>query len=107
MQTVKVGKKVFELTQEQAEYRNSIDKLKQEQLELSKKQFELNRKMSVMVDNCNHSFVKIHELPYCFVCDTKFNFWWCDESPTKYCQYDEDDINEDCCIYCHAPSERK
>lgn len=35
--------------------------------------------------------------------------WWCPKSPNGACDYEQSDgtIDEDSCIYCHNPDERK
>jgi len=44
----------------------------------------------------------------CIVCN-KFGGWWCPTSPTKECEYTQEDgsFDDDNCRYCHKPEERK
>lgn len=48
--------------------------------------------------------------PRCALCgDEKFG-WWCEESPSKECDYSRPSgrgFNPDDCRYCHHPEERK
>lgn len=45
----------------------------------------------------------------CPKCEKYYNGWWCEKSPTTFCDYEQDDgtFDPDCCRYCGAPSERK
>jgi len=67
-------------------------------------------------DNCEH-IIEPHVLKSgeklghkrCPKCDKYFEGWWCPESKDTFCIYDQPDgsYDEDNCIYCHNPQERK
>jgi len=42
----------------------------------------------------------------CFICNKQAE-WYCLQSPTNVCLYNDDDWNMDSCIYCGQPDERK
>lgn len=46
----------------------------------------------------------------CPDCQYRTKGWYCKESPTKECDYydeENDEYDEDCCIHCGHPEERK
>lgn len=59
--------------------------------------------------SCQHEWVPTDpsdmssSSPVCSKCGDRGYGWWCQESPTKECQYE---LSEYCTI-CHQPSERK
>lgn len=70
---------------------------------------------------CNHKYVPFEEYDptdkwfssscYCESCGKDGSTWWCTSkrSPDGLCNYKQADgrYNEDNCIYCHQPDERK
>ncbi len=70
--------------------------------------------LAQMIRECLH--VKEPHTPYdpndqwfssgiiCRNCGTHFHGWYCHTSPTKTCEYA---LNNEDCIHCHLPSERK
>lgn len=45
----------------------------------------------------------------CSKCDLTIEGWWCPSSETHQCDYEQKDgtFNDDNCIHCHHPNERK
>lgn len=70
----------------------------------------LTTEVDELMDECNHENIdKIGEMAHCDICNEFFG-WYCANSPTLTCDYynkEEDKYNEDCCIYCGQPEERK
>lgn len=66
-------------------------------------------------DACDHKWRPsnadtLSSSPYCPECGARKGGWWCEESPTKECDYKRVNgrgYNPDDCRYCHQPSERK
>lgn len=95
--------KIDELLNEQP------DEVKNQRIEfdiLKNKHVEISRQLYNFQKNCQHVVVNSHESAICLVCDTNLG-WYCEDSPTKSCKYEDDDYNCDFCIYCNNPDERK
>lgn len=62
-------------------------------------------------DKCEHpNIVDDWGTGICPDCGFKTRGWFCPDSPTYECKYyDEEEhvYDEDCCIYCRQPNERK
>lgn len=68
-------------------------------------QIELN----VLIAGCDmHQIIEVYDSARCDVCGTHFG-WFCPESPNGVCDYDQPDgsYDEDNCIHCGNPEERK
>jgi hypothetical protein len=68
----------------------------------------LNMEKNELLKKCPHEIIPIdepkdHDSARCWICNKDFG-WYCKNSPTKFCKY-ENDI--DSCIYCCQPEERK
>lgn len=76
--------------------------------EVSKKIMELQRELSQLKKECECIIVDSHESAVCSVCDKDYG-WWCPDSTTHLCDYEQEDgtYDEDNCRYCHSPEERK
>jgi len=86
-------------------------------LEEKKKIIALGKKLA---RECQHPIVlgEKDSSAQCEVCG-KWLGWWCPDSPNHVCEYygkhpswynpygEEEFYNEDDCIYCHEPEERK
>lgn len=65
-------------------------------------------KIQILRIECRHDNM-VEDKP-CPECDHDINGWFCPKSPTKECDYydpETDEFDEDCCIYCGKPEERK
>jgi hypothetical protein len=65
---------------------------------------KLHIRLATLISECNHVTVRCGDGAKCLVCGKNFG-WWCPNSPTHYCEYD-DEFNESC-KYCEEPEERK
>ena len=67
--------------------------------------------LEMLQSTCSHpNIVDKHGTGDCPDCGFRTKGWFCKTSPTKECDYydeENDEYNEDCCIYCGAPDERK
>lgn len=61
---------------------------------------ELEKQLLDLKITCPHRFEEKDEAAICAGCDWIAG-WWCPESPTNVCSYDEGD-----CIYCGEPESR-
>lgn len=71
--------------------------------------FATNKKSYIESESCSHNMIiKKIDGAYCSTCGKDFG-WWCKEAPTNICDYEQKDgsYNEDNCIHCHCPEERK
>ena len=61
--------------------------------------------LNKLIKECKHLIVEVKDFggAYCDICGESFG-WYCEESPTKYCEYNENHIN---CDYCGQPRSRK
>ena len=63
--------------------------------------------------NCKHENLTVDKYglsAYCNDCGFEPSGWYCPESPTLECEYYDSKTgyyDEDCCIYCGQPEERK
>lgn len=88
---------------------------------------EAQKELDNLLCSCTHKIVNKHNSAFCIICDSWFG-WFCDESPDHSCHYfsengkvklndgtlvdipedhDVDYENEDECIFCGQPEERK
>lgn len=70
---------------------------------------KLQRRVNKLKETCTHQWFKSKGgCAKCLGCGT-FSGWWCEKSPDKQCAYDQEDgsYNEDSCVYCGLPMERK
>ncbi len=77
---------------------------------LRKQQIVLRDMVKETMDSCKHEDLDVESYgtAKCKICDKNFS-WYCPTSPTLTCDYDQEDgdYDEDDCIYCHQPEERK
>jgi hypothetical protein len=59
-----------------------------------------------MITACDHEFITDYGTARCSKCNT-FGGWYCPQSPTHVCSYEDDDACRDHCIFCGDPEERK
>lgn len=88
--------------------------IKSELESLRKQKDEIERKIKQLVNSCKHEDLNLtgYGSAICNICNKHFH-WYCPTSPTLTCEYEfinedgEEDYDEDDCIYCHEPYERK
>lgn len=80
-----------------------IDKLKAQIKLYHSMIYDLEEKIRTIQDTCTHKVTLKGYSAYCMECQKYFG-WYCSEAPNKYCVYDGD---EEHCIFCGAPEERK
>jgi len=85
---------------EQKAYAKKISDLREY---VNKVQGTLNK----LIKECKHLIVEIKDFggAYCDICGESFG-WYCEKSPTKYCEYDESSGWIDC-KHCGQPKRRK
>lgn len=70
----------------------------------------LENNLEQLTEKCSHSDLDISpwDTATCNICGKDFD-WYCPESPTLTCDYEQEDgsYDEDCCRYCGCPEERK
>ena len=60
--------------------------------------------LNKLIRECKHLIISSDWAgAYCNICGESFG-WYCEKSPTKYCEYNKDHIN---CDYCGEPRSRK
>lgn len=73
-------------------------------------------RIAAIRNNCQHIWVPSSpgnlssSSPVCSECRSGRDGWWCEESPSKECDYSRRGgrgYNPDGCRYCHQPEERK
>lgn len=72
---------------------------------------EARQVLAYLLSLCKHEELNINEggmSAKCNICG-KYFLWYCPSSPTLTCDYKQEDgfYDEDDCIYCHQPEERK
>jgi hypothetical protein len=103
------------------------DDLLREKAKLEAEIAVLNRKAEEICNQIGHNIQKTYDTAYCESCDRDFG-WYCEKSPDKSCHYHTEggkvvlntgesvdmppdhDVtyeNDDHCIYCGEPDERK
>lgn len=85
--------------------------LSEKHKELRKQKQQLEAKISLLQTKCDHGHIKDDcGIGNCPDCGFETDGWLCKISPTKECDYGDpetDEYDEDCCIYCGHPEERK
>lgn len=84
---------------------NKIDELKLQIKLCYSMIYDLEDKIRTIQDTCKHNITTKGYAcsAYCTECQKYFG-WYCADAPNKYCVYDGD---EEHCIFCGAPEERK
>lgn len=85
-----------------------FNKLEKRRCELTQNIRQVVLEINMLQDECNHD--DMDDDGCCPDCGFQTKGWFCKSSPTKECEYyDEktDVYDEDCCIYCGDPEERK
>lgn len=90
------------------EIKEEINKIKKEIVELTGLIATKRERIATIKSKCTHDIIQKGQSAYCDVCGDYLG-WYCDESPTKTCDYEQEDgeYDEDNCIYCGMPEERK
>lgn len=89
--------------------------IKERYEKLNKKKENIQNQLDEIVNEikelqleCKHE--EMQNSGYCSDCGFKPKGWFCKYSPTYECDYydkEHDEYDEDCCIYCGQPEERK
>ena len=68
----------------------------------------LRKELKNLLDNCPHDIVESGSSAECDMCGEYFGLY-CPDSPNHVCDYEQEDgsYDEDHCIYCGDPEERK
>lgn len=84
--------------------------MKKSIIEVEKNIKDANNKIEVIQSECSHEDISVTDYGTadCNICGKSFN-WYCPNSPTLECDYEQDDggYNDEYCIYCGEPEERK
>lgn len=97
--------------------KNKIKSLRKELEDVNNKAFlvreqanTIENQISEVQDKCKHKDLTktTYDTATCNICGKYFS-WYCPNSPTLECDYEQEDGNydEDCCRYCGEPEERK
>lgn len=93
----------------ECDIKNELKKLKDKKRELTEESRILQNKINILINRCSHEDLTVgDDWATCNTCDKSFH-WYCPTSPTKECDYEQDDgsYDEECCRYCGKPEERK
>lgn len=94
---------------------NPLDKIRNLEAQIKSKYGEI----AFIRGACNHQYKPSWpespdcSHPKCELCGDEKSGWWCEESPSKSCDYFDPSrppryqMNYDCCRYCGDPEERK
>lgn len=69
---------------------------------------EIENEIAALQLECKHE--PMQDIGHCSDCGFKTKGWFCKYSPTNECDYydkENDEYDEDCCIHCGLPEERK
>lgn len=77
--------------------------IKQRLAEIREQIRALYMEQAKLVLDCQHVIIESHDSAHCDICGKDFG-WWCPDSTTHICQYEDD---SECCIFCGQPDERK
>lgn len=103
------------------QYKEIIKNIKPKYKEIKEQIAILQEQILILqeeLDNCKHTNI-VPRAEYnssdrwfsssiiCTECGEWLHGWYCHTSPTKRCEYAEDDYPQDHCIYCGLPDERK
>lgn len=84
------------VTKEQFDLHNDIE-------EARDKLADAQKKFYALLHLCQHVVMQTStESAVCVICRERLG-WWCPKSSTHLCEYKDDEW----CVHCHQPSERK
>lgn len=91
--------------------RATYDELTKKLNEIKKQKVAIEGDIMLLKSTCQHvNMVERYGVGKCEDCGYTTDNWFCKDSPTKQCDYHntiDDTYDEDECIYCHEPDERK